>query len=222
MKIENININNIKIESGRVTLRPFEEKDLDDFHAYASASGVGEASGWKHHESKEESEAVLKEIIAGHHVFAIVEQASGKVIGSIGFETSSKVYNDCGIGEDINDIGYIIGCDYWGVGYASDAIIGMVSYAFYELHLDAVTCACFKDNETSKKIIEKIGFECVAEGKYKTQTGEEYEAVYYALTHEKYGVTYREVAEEPAQSEQIAEAPAAPEVEEVAEPEKAE
>lgn len=191
MKLEEINISDIKIETARLTLRPFEDKDLDDFFDYASDSGVGEASGWKHHESKEESEAVLKVIIASHHTFAIEEKESGKVIGSVGFETSSDVYKDCNLGENINDIGYILGRNYWGNGYASEVITGILSYAFYMLHLDAVTCACFKDNGASKKIIENCGFKPVAEGKYNTQLGETYEAQYYAITHTQYGVEYK-------------------------------
>lgn len=191
MKIEKININNIKIETARLTLRPFEEKDLDDLYEYASDDGVGEASGWKHHENKEETAEVLKALIEGHHVFAIEEKESGKVIGSIGFEESpDAVYGSCNIGENINDIGYIIGRNYWGNDYAYEAICGMLSYSFYVLHLDAVTCACFKENTASKKIIERCGFETVAEGEYTTQLGDTYEAQYYAITYTQYGVEY--------------------------------
>lgn len=198
MKLEEININDIKIETARLTLRPFEEKDLDDFHEYTSVSGVGEAAGWKHHESKEESATVLNALIAAHHIFAIEEKESGKVIGSIGLETSPEAYNNCNIGENINDIGYIIGRNYWGKDYAAEAMVGIISYAFYVLHLDAVTCACVKGNEASNNIISKNGFKLVAEGKYKTQLGEEYAAEYYALTHTQYGVVYKP-EEEPAE-----------------------
>lgn len=228
MKLEEINNKNIKIETARLILRPFEETDLEDFHEYTSAAGVGEAAGWKHHESKEESEAVLKELIAGRRTFAIEEKESGKVIGSVGFENSPELYKNYNLGENINDIGYIISRDYWGKDYAVEALIGAISYAFFMLHLDAVTCACFKDNEASKKIIEKSGFKPVAIGKYVTQLGEKYDAQYYGLTHEEYGVVYKletedgTTAEQPEQAVEAEQPEAAEPVEQAVEAEETE
>ena len=190
MKLEKININNIRIETSRLIMRPFEEKDLNDFYEYASENGVGESAGWKHHESIEESKEVLKTFIEGHNIFAIEEKLSGKVIGSIGFGASPDGYKDCKIGENINDISYVIGRNYWDKDYASEALSGVISHAFYMLNLDAVTCACFKDNDKSKAVFEQCGFVPVADGKYTTQLGETYEAVYYALTHSRYGIEY--------------------------------
>lgn len=191
MKLEKIDISNIQIETARLTLRPFEEKDLDDLYEYASVVGVGEAAGWKSHESKEESQAVLKELIAEKHVFAIEEKESGKVVGSIGLGESPELYKDYNLGENINDIGYVIGRNYWDKDYACEAVVGLICYCFYKLNLDAVTCACFKDNEASKAIIEKCGLLPVGKGKYTTQLGKTYEALYYALTHSQYGIEYK-------------------------------
>lgn len=190
MKLEEINISDIKIETANLILRPFKESDLDDFYEYAQVPGVGEAAGWKHHESKEETKLVLKAFIDAHRTFAIEEKESGKVIGSAGLEVSSDVYKDIGLGENINDVGYVIGQNYWGKGYATEVIQGILSYAFYVLHLDAVTCGHFAGNESSRSIIEKCGFKFVAEGKYKTQQGAEFDARYYAITHLEYGVDY--------------------------------
>ena len=46
-------INGIQIETERLLLRAFTQIDIDDFHEYASVTGVGEKAGWKHHENKE-------------------------------------------------------------------------------------------------------------------------------------------------------------------------
>ena len=193
MKLEDINNSEIKIETARLKLRPWEEKDADDLFEYASVPGVGEAAGWKHHETREESLKVVKLFIAQHRCFAIEEKESGKVIGSISLEQSNEeVFKDAAIGDNINEAGYVIAKDYWGKGYATEAVRGLLSYAFFMLHLDAVTCGHFKDNTASKNVIEKCGFKRVAEGKYLTQTGIEYEAYYYALTSADYGVEYKE------------------------------
>ena len=51
-----LNVTEVVLETERLTLRALAMADLDDFYAYASMPGVGERAGWKHHESREESE----------------------------------------------------------------------------------------------------------------------------------------------------------------------
>lgn len=195
MKLQDINITGTKIETARLILRPFTEKDVDDVYEYAKVPGVGEAAGWKHHEAKEQSKAVIAAFMSGHRTFAVEEKATGKVIGSVGLESCPEIYNSLNLGENINNIGYVLNQSYWGMGYADEIVRGVLSYAFYVLHLDAVTCAHFKDNNASKEVLEKCGFKCVAEGKYKTQNGAEYEALYCAITSAEFGVEYKVIQE---------------------------
>lgn len=220
MKLEEININGIKIETAHLVLRPFKSDDLNDVYEYAQVPGVGEAAGWKHHESKDQTAAVLAAFIEGRRTFAIEEKESGKVIGSAGLEKSADVYGGSGIGENTNDVGYVIGKDYWGKGYAAEVLQGILSYAFYILHLDAVTCGHFAGNKNSRSLIEKCGFKHITDGKYTSADGAEYNACYYAITHLEYGVDYSKPAAEEAPAEQAEEAPAESAAEEApAEPE---
>lgn len=191
MKLQDINITGTKIETARLILRPFMEKDADDVYECAKVPGVGEAAGWKHHEAKEQSMAVVAAFMAGHRTFAVEEKNAGKVIGYVGLENCPEIYNGLNLGENINNIGYVLNKNYWGMGYANEIIRGILSYAFYVLHLDAVTCAHFKDNLSSKEVFEKCGFKCVAAGKYKTQGGAEYDALYCAITSTEFGVEYK-------------------------------
>ena len=54
-----IDISDTVIKTERLTLRPWKNSDLDDFFEYASVPGVGEAAGWPHHKTKEESKNIL-------------------------------------------------------------------------------------------------------------------------------------------------------------------
>lgn len=73
------------------------------------------------------------------------------------------------------DIGIIIGeKDYWGKGFGVEAIrLGSV-FAFDELNLNKITAGVYSNNEGSKKIFIKSGFEqtgilkkhMICEGKY--------------------------------------------------------
>ena len=79
-----IDISDTVIKTERLTLRPWKNSDLDDFFEYASVPGVGEAAGWPHHKTKEESENILDMFIREKKTFAI--EYEGKVIGSVGIE----------------------------------------------------------------------------------------------------------------------------------------
>ena len=79
-------INGIQIKTERLILRPFKQLDLDDLYEYAKVEGVGERAGWKHHESKEETQQILNNFINHDKTFAIVLRENNKVIGSLGVE----------------------------------------------------------------------------------------------------------------------------------------
>lgn len=42
-----IDITGLSLRTDRLTLRPFQECDLQDLFAYARVDGVGEAAGWR-------------------------------------------------------------------------------------------------------------------------------------------------------------------------------
>ena len=67
-----IDITGVVIMTDRLTLRPWEYNDLDDFYEYASVEGVGEMAGWSHHKSKDESKTILNLFVRGKKTFALV------------------------------------------------------------------------------------------------------------------------------------------------------
>lgn len=49
----------MNIETNRLLLRNFVEKDKDDVFQYCSQHGIGEMAGWPQHETIEDTEKVL-------------------------------------------------------------------------------------------------------------------------------------------------------------------
>lgn len=76
------------LETERLTLRPWRESDLEDFHEYCRDPEVGPNAGWKPHESLEESKKILGSFVncdeAKDAERALVLKENGKVIGSVG------------------------------------------------------------------------------------------------------------------------------------------
>ena len=152
-------ISGLQIETERLILRAFKQSDLDDFYEYAKVEGVGERAGWKHHESKDESQQILNSFISHDKTFAIVLKENSKVIGSLGVE-------EYGMEEALTEffeyqgreIGYVLSKDYWGKGIMPEAVKAVINYLFNELNLDFLTCGYYEFNSQSKRVQEKCGF----------------------------------------------------------------
>ena len=81
-----IDITNIKIQTPRLTLRPWKHEDLDDFYEYARVDGVGQRAGWLPHENKEKSRQILEGFIEKKKVREIsvdLNQSSVKISNAI-------------------------------------------------------------------------------------------------------------------------------------------
>ena len=85
-----VDISRTTLETERLILRPWRQRDLEDFYEYASVDGVGQMAGWIPHRSKEESQEILKLFIEEKKTFVLEEKASGKVIGSLGLESAQR------------------------------------------------------------------------------------------------------------------------------------
>ncbi len=151
-----IDVTNIRIETPRLILRPWEQSDLEDFYEYASVPGVGELAGWAHHESMENSRQILDMFIQEKKVLALVLKESGKVIGSLGIEPLNP--DPVGENKQGREIGYVLSRDYWGRGLMPEAVGAVICYCFDVLHYDYLTCGHFDHNDRSRRVIEKCGF----------------------------------------------------------------
>ena len=63
------------------------------------------------------------------------------------------------------ELGYWIGEEYWGNGYAIEACENLISYFFRNTNNSTIYASHMKDNIKSKKIIIKLGFKLVSSGK---------------------------------------------------------
>ena len=85
-------------------------------------------------------------------VFAIVENSSRSFVGLVGIH---KIDPHNGHAE----LGYFLGREHWGYGYASEAVKLALQYAFEWLNLRKVYAHVFGTNGASIKVLEKNGFQ---------------------------------------------------------------
>ena len=175
-----VDVTNIRIETQRLILRPWQESDAEDFYEYASVDGVGQRCGWSPHKSMEESEQILKMFMQEKKTFALQLKENDKVIGSIGLEMRDE---DLGISENLmgREIGYVLNKDFWGRGLMPEAVKAVIAYCFRELHFDWLTCGHFVWNDQSRRVVEKCGFQYVKDVIHETRFGTEEPTKLYIL-----------------------------------------
>ncbi len=177
----NVDVTGVILNTQRLTLRPWEHNDLNDFYEYAKVDGVGQPAGWNPHKSVEETKTILGFFINEKKCFAIVNKENNKVIGSLGIEKLSKdlggQYTDlCG-----REIGYVLSKDYWGKGIMTEAAEAVVDYCFNTLGFDFLQCSCAVTNIKSQRVIEKSGFAFAQEVIKTVSNGDKRQSYYYVL-----------------------------------------
>jgi len=117
---------NMTLETERLILRPFTERDAEDLYEYAQDSRVGPAAGWPPHKSVAESREIITTVFSAEDTFAVVDKPTGKVIGSAGFVHRHRAELP---GPD-DEIGYALNPDYWGRGLIPEAVRELLWYGF--------------------------------------------------------------------------------------------
>ena len=87
------------------------------------------------------------------YMFMIVLKDTGRIIGAMGIEGFEKKTD-----YQIAKIGYWIGKEYWGKGYAKEAVSLVIDFAFKKLKLRKICAQVNEPNIASQKLLEKLGF----------------------------------------------------------------
>ena len=57
------------------------------------------------------------------------------------------------------ELGYWIGVEFWGKGYATEAARAVLDYGFRGLSLYRIYASCYTDNQSSGRVLQKIGMQ---------------------------------------------------------------
>ena len=60
--------------------------------------------------------------------------------------------------DDFFELGYWLGVEYWGQGYATESVRGLLSYAETNTQYEKFKANVYKENVASAKVLEKNGF----------------------------------------------------------------
>jgi len=146
------------IQSSRLKLRTLNESDNINIFSYASNSEVSKFLNWDIHADLNDTNNYLSRIILLAKKFpmnnlGIEVNFNNKnfIIGTVGLlpKNFSSPYTF--------ELGYVLHHDWWGKGYASEAVITLLKYGFINNDIQRVEAFCATENIKSWKLLEKIG-----------------------------------------------------------------
>ncbi len=141
------------LETERLLLRPFSEADTDGYARICADPKVMRFLGGKPF-SREESWRHIAFMLGhwrlrGYGMWALEEKSSGALLGRIGFTNPE--------GWPGFEVGWTLGRDHWGRGFATEGARAALEYGFSGLDQAHVISLIHPDNKPSIRVAERLG-----------------------------------------------------------------
>jgi RimJ/RimL family protein N-acetyltransferase len=153
------------ITSDRLTLRPFTLADaarvcelVGDFDVSKMLSRAPYPYKMEHATTWLDTHAGMR--AAGTDYPYAITTAQDGVIGAIGLHATTRLAD---FASDAFEVGYWIGKQYWGLGYATEAGRALLDAFDADLTARPLVSGHFTENPQSGHVLEKLGFHYVGE-----------------------------------------------------------
>lgn len=143
------------LDTERLILRRMKVDDAEDMFDYARRADVTKYLIWECHAdvgyTREYLQFVQKQYEEGEfYDWAIIDRASGRMIGTCGFTSFDDDNNSA-------EIGYVLNPDFRGRGLMPEAINEILKFGFLRLNLNRIEAKYMEGNDASRRVMEKCG-----------------------------------------------------------------
>lgn len=150
----------VMVETSRLILRQWKSEDALPFYHLNSDAEV--MRYFPQCLSREQSDAVIKRLTdmideKDWGFWAAERKDNGEFIGFVGLLAQSE-QSEIPFTPFV-EIGWRLSRANWGAGFASEAALGALSYAFCQIGVEAVYAFTALDNQPSRKVMERIGMQ---------------------------------------------------------------
>ena len=159
------------IRTERLVLRPAREDDLEAIHRILSDGRAMRYWSSLPHSDQDETRAWLGSMIGGERNgnSDFIVELEGEVIGKAGCY-------------QLPEIGYILHPEHWGKGHATEAMRAVIAHIFASFPIPALRADIDPRNQTSIRLLERLGFTFSGRASRTWQIGDEWcDSVYYEL-----------------------------------------
>lgn len=140
-------------EGEKVVLVPMEMEDVDFFYKMINDIRISRfVAGRTIYTRKEEEDFISSELKNRNAVHLTILDKNGQRVGKISFWIADNRKNGTA------EVGYWIAPEYWGKGYATEALHLVCEIAFVRYNLRRLYARVRANNVGSQRVLEKNGF----------------------------------------------------------------
>lgn len=143
-----------RLETDRLILRRYIDSDIDALYNIITDKRLSTYIKFPTLTKEEELEYIRKCMVEADNSknerWIIERKEDNEVVGNIEVNSINKKHNYC-------NVGYTVRYDYWGNGYAFEALEKVSDYLLDSGYY-LVECSCNEKNIQSKKVMLKAGF----------------------------------------------------------------
>lgn len=172
------------LKTPRLVLRKLRTADTQTFFdRLGSSQAVTRYMLWVPHKDLSESAASIQKVLARYETgrcyrWGIALRETDSLIGIIDLLAFDE-------GSDSCSFAYMLGQDFWGRGFGTEALTAVLDFAFSQMGIQAVTADHFAENPASGAVMRKAGMQRVGTIPRKYQKGGVFhDAVEYRITKE--------------------------------------
>lgn len=157
VSIEEIEVHGtVELRTERLILRRYTLEDVSSlYETFGTDPVMYQYSGWNPYASMEMTQETVQRFIESYsddHVYSWIMDYEDVVIGTIG----AYDYHD-----DQIEVGFSVARNWWGRGYATEALTKVLEYLTENEGISTVKAWCAAENIGSKRTLEKAGMTLV-------------------------------------------------------------
>jgi len=143
-----------EIKTPRLSLRPWQARDIDSLCQLANNAKVSRflRDAFPFPYLRQDAELWVQASIDPSPGKDLAVDFQGQLIGGLGIHPFADVYRHSA------EIGYWLGEPFWSQGFGTEAVGGLVRWAFESLPLIRIQAGVFEGNQASMRVLEKAGF----------------------------------------------------------------
>jgi [ribosomal protein S5]-alanine N-acetyltransferase len=175
----------IRLETERLIVRNFKVNDCEALHEMIVQYEVSEVAAYDQQwpTSAEEIKGITEWFASGDNFLAVCLKDTTQFIGFVALNPEE--------GEQEYNIGYVFNSKYHGHGYATEACTAILDRAFSQLQAARVITGTAALNQSSCRLLERLGFQKVGEKVSSFKNAEdgtpiEFLGYIYAMSKEKW------------------------------------
>lgn len=140
----------------RLLIRGPEPGDVDNLFARRNDADVAAMQDWEYPYPRDKAQSLIDSVVAqggptnDEWWMAFVCRHEGEVVGDLALRLSSE--------SRTAELGFTLDHEYWGHGYASEAVAGLVDRLFDDVEVNRVFAMLDPANVASARVLERTGF----------------------------------------------------------------